>query len=334
MGRKEPINIIYASDNNFARIMNISIFSLLVNSNNEIIKIWVIESNISEVNKKDILNTVQKFPNAEIVFKSVSENILPEKINLDRGSMSAYNRMLIGSILPNNISKVLYLDSDILILGNINELYQCDLKENIIGAVSDVFNSTYKKNLGIPINMPMFNNGVMLIDLEKWRKRDIENKLFEKIKYFKGNPLQGDLGLLNSVLYDSYQELEPRYNVMTSFFDFTYEELLTFKKPGKYYTKQEIENAKLNMLIRHFTTSFPSERPWVRSSVVESKEFWDKYEIERFNNQVKFNSNKSLIEKLLIKLMHSRLRKVCLVFLGFVQLNLRPIYIKIKNNLS
>ena len=46
----------------------------------------------------------------------------------------------------------------------------------------------------------MFNSGVMLIDLDKWRRENIESKLLEFIRKKNGKIQQGDQGALNAIL--------------------------------------------------------------------------------------------------------------------------------------
>ena len=114
--------------------------------------------------------------------------------------------------------------------------------------------------MNIPEDKAVFNTGVLLIDLEKWRIEQIESKLFDVICKFKGNVIQGDVGILNAVLYDSYKEINPKFNYMTIFEDMAYEDMLVFKKPVNYYSKKEIEDARNNIVIRHYTTCFLSKK--------------------------------------------------------------------------
>ena len=74
----------------------------------------------------------------------------------------------------------------------------------------------------------MFNSGVMLIDINNWRKQDIEKKLLQFIIDNKGTIQQGDQGVLNAILYDKIIVIDPKYNVVTIMFDFTYSELLIY----------------------------------------------------------------------------------------------------------
>lgn len=324
------INVVYTSDDNFAPILAISIKSLLENSPNEKITIWIIENNLSDSNQDLLKSIVGDYLSARINFISNKDKKISGYLNLDRGSPSSYDRIFVGSLLPEELSKLLYLDSDILILKNIRLLYEIELEDNIIGAVTDVFNKSYKEALGLNLHDKMFNNGVMLIDLKKWREQTIEEKLLVKLEEFKGNPIQADLGLLNSILYNKYLELHPRFNMMTCFYDFSYEELMTFKKPGSYYSKDLIENGKREVVLRHFTTSFSSERPWIVSSRVSGIKDWNCFEKKVFPTYVKSNSKSSKLKKMLMFMIKTPLRVPLITILGQVQLYVRPLILKLK----
>lgn len=320
------MNIVYASDNNFADVLKVSVLSLLRNTEGtQKIRIWVIDNEISEIKKEELRELVAEFPNATLTFIQLTTQIFNTNINLDRGSVSSYDRLLVGSLLPVEVERVIYLDSDIMIQGSVTDLYYMDMNDKVVAAVTDVFNETYKKLLNIPLEHPMFNPGVMLIDLVKWRTLHLEERLLKQLEYFEGNPLQGDLGLLNSLLYDCYYELNPKYNMMTAFYDFTYKEMLYFKKPSQYYSDSCLEQAKKEVVIRHFTTSISSIRPWYAQSSVSGVEKWNDYMKELGVEKSPYNEKQS--RRVVRTLLQTPLRKVVLNILSFVQLHIRPMVI-------
>ena len=200
-------------------------------------------------------------------------------------------------------------------MNSLKSLLNIDFGNKILYGVNDTFNKEYKKVLDIPIDKDMFNAGVMFIDLEKWRNNNIEEKLLQVIQKFNGTILQGDLGVLNAVLYNSFGVLPPEYNYMTIFEDMSYEEMITFKKPINYYSKEEIQEARDRIVLRHFTTSFLSKRPWQEGSTVAHIEQFKKY-YEGSYNAVK--------ESLLLKVFQKLPKKSAVFLLGFIQSKIRP----------
>ena len=253
------MNIAYASDNNFVDVMCVSIMSF--NDHNSDANIYILDCGIEEYNKQKILelcsgkNTVL-FVDAKKVLDGLHYDL-----NLDRGSIASYARLFIGSVLPNDVTKVLYIDSDTLIRGNLNELYNTELNPHIIAGIRDAFSVMNKRVFGIKKGELFINAGVILIDLEAWRRRNIEDGIYELLNN-KKRIFQGDQGVINTIFHGNVKELPLKYDVMTYLYDFSYEEMMLYRKPDNYFGKDEIFDAVNDPCIVHFTTSFRSERPW------------------------------------------------------------------------
>lgn len=312
------MNIVYATDDNFIDVLYASISSLYDTNGDLNLNIWIIADKVSDKNKNKINKLVEKYCQNEINW--IEDVEIPYKLKLDRGSISAFSRLFLGSKLPSEVGKVLYVDCDVIFMNSLEELLNSDFEGNIVQGVSDVLNKEYKKILGIPTDMPMFNSGVLYIDLEKWREDSIEQRLFRVIKKFNGNVIQGDEGILNAALFDSYKEINPKYNYMTIFEDTSYEDMLTLKKPINYYTKEEIEGARRNIVIRHYTTCFLLRRPWQKGSKVAHIEEFKKYYKGEF---------KTVSESKVLKIYNKLPRKVAVNILGFIQEKIRPKLYKI-----
>ena len=312
------LDIVYATDNNFIDVLYASIASLYDTNGDLNLDIWIIGEKISDLNKEKINNLSKEYNQKEVNWIENCE--VPYQVKLDRGSVSQYSRLMIGSALPDSIKKALYLDADTIILSNLIELFNVCFDDKIVIGVSDVINVEYKKILNIPEDRAVFNTGVLLIDLEKWRIEQIESKLFDVIYKFKGNVIQGDVGILNAVLYDSYKEINPKFNYMTIFEDMSYEDILVFKKPVDYYSKKKLEDARNNIVIRHYTTCFLSRRPWQQGSKVAHVREFEKYYKGEF---------KSVKDPKILKIYNILPKKSAIRIIGFIQSKIRPKLYKI-----
>lgn len=92
-------------------------------------------------------------------------------------SVGAFYRLLISQILPPDVEKIIYLDSDIAINRDINELWQVNLNGKILAAVSEGVcgtdtNSLFLCTSGLIKHEEYFNSGVMLVDLRQLRKEE------------------------------------------------------------------------------------------------------------------------------------------------------------------
>ena len=102
---------------------------------------------------------------------------------------------------------------------------------------------------------------LLLIDLICWRQQRIEDRIYEVIK--KHNKIfQGDQGVINTVFCGKAKELPLRYDVMTYLYDFSYDEMILYRKPDAYFGEEDVQKSVKNPAIVHFSSSFKSDRPW------------------------------------------------------------------------
>ena len=273
-------HIVYASDNMFAEILGVSLVSLYENSRDmEDIIVYILDSDITENNKEKLLSICKTCQRSNAVFIP-AENIsdtLSIDVAADRGSLSQYARLFISSALPDELNRVLYLDCDTIIKESIRELWNLNLQGKTIGALMDAFSKYYRSNINLQPNDIMFNSGVMLIDLEQWKRKKAEQRLLGFIAERRGKIQQGDQGVLNAVLSRETYCFEPEFNSVTIFYDFTYKEMMVYRKPPEFYTEGQIRRAVEKPVIIHFTTSFLSRRPWVKGCTHRYTGEWIKY---------------------------------------------------------
>ncbi|MBR4319625.1 MAG: glycosyltransferase family 8 protein [Oscillospiraceae bacterium] len=274
------LHIVYASDNRFAEILGVSVISLYENNQSmKKIYVYVLDSGISEENKEKLRSVSRKYQRDEIQFISARNisQILSVDVSTDRGSLSQYARLFISRDLPQNLERVLYLDCDIIINDSLFELWNLNMKGKIIAALKDAFSRQYRKNIELHPDDVMFNSGVMLVDLKRWAEFKTEQKLLAFIKRHNGVIQQGDQGALNAVLSKETYCFHPKFNSVTIFYDFTYEEMLIYRRPVHFYSERTIQEAKEHPVIIHYTTSFTSLRPWIQGSQHPYKDKWLDY---------------------------------------------------------
>ena len=265
MSDGEIIHIIYASDGQYAPLLGISLTSLLENSRDEQLQVNILDHGIGEEDKKKIGWLCEKYHQQKPVFipsEDVSE-VLGIKVEADRGSLAQYARIFISRQLDPEIRRVLYLDCDTIVRRSLRELYDIDLGDKTIAALDDAFSVHYRANLDLEPDDTMFNSGVMLIDMMKWRERNVEPRILAFIRDRHGFVEKGDQGALTAVLSRETYCFDTVYNAVTIFFDFSYEEMLRYRRPPKYYSREEVQRAVDDPAIVHYTLSFLSKRPWM-----------------------------------------------------------------------
>lgn len=257
------MNIVYACDDNFAEIMGVSILSLLEHNANDLVNIHILENRISQENKEK-LNKLVSLRQGYLFFHSMLD-VTPDcsALQQDRGSISQFSRLWLSHFLSTD--RILYLDCDTLICDSLNEFYNQNLEGNIVAALCDCVSKQHRQNIGLKENEVYFNSGVMLIDLNAWKTANIESKFVPIILQYEGKVPYADQGLLNIALRHQVKIIEPRYNCMSIFTEFTFDELLEYRQPSCCYSSFDIEKARDNPAILHFVTLFCIARPWVKN---------------------------------------------------------------------
>ena len=134
------IPVVFASDNNYVPMLTTTIYSMLRNASSEYrYDITVLHRDISGDNQCIMRDFLSSFDNVEISFCDVSQII--DKYNLTTNnphiSVETYYRFLIQDLLP-HYDKVLYLDSDLIVKGDVSELFAVDLGDALLAAAHDI----------------------------------------------------------------------------------------------------------------------------------------------------------------------------------------------------
>ena len=97
-------------------------------------------------------------------------------VGVDGANFCSYFRLKIAEFLPKDISRCVYLDSDILVLKDIRELFYIDLEGKTLGMVVDIvapiMDLVIKKKIQ---KDSYFNSGMILMDMSKFRQKDISD---------------------------------------------------------------------------------------------------------------------------------------------------------------
>jgi lipopolysaccharide biosynthesis glycosyltransferase len=130
-------------------------------------------------------------------------------------SRATFARLLLPEVIAETVPRVLYLDSDVLVLDDLQPLVQTSLEGAVVGAVPDALDASLKRNPGRAANMPLvrdyFNAGVLLIDLDRWRSRRVSSRACE---YLVASPQTrlADQDALNVACDGQWKLLDQKWN--------------------------------------------------------------------------------------------------------------------------
>jgi len=267
----ESIIVVCAADNNYSMPLAVTMRSAIENlKDNCKIIFYIIDGGITNLNKQKILKSLI-LGRCEVKFVSMPDYLLRDIQEAHKTLESAnrrikshitiasFYRLIISELLPNNVEKVIYLDCDLVVKGDLGQLWQSDIENSYMLAtqdtwiqyVSNPYGLLNYQELGIPSDLKYFNAGVLLINLKKWRTDNISAKAITYLKQNREYIRWHDQDVLNALLYGQWGELGPRWNLSATIF-------------GGYWKEcpftEEVYNAVImEPNIIHFTTE---KKPW------------------------------------------------------------------------
>ena len=195
MNKLKEIPIFFTVDDKYAPFLGVAMQSLVDNASDENMYIINIMTTAMNEENRAKINKYER-ENVKIVYHDVTDlanNIKDKLYTRDYYSISTYFRLFIPNMFK-QYDKALYLDSDIVILDDIANLYNIDIGNNYVGAAPDdviateqIFRDYAEKVVGCSSYKTYFNAGILIMNLKEMRDNDFENKflhLLDTVKYY------------------------------------------------------------------------------------------------------------------------------------------------------
>lgn len=168
--------------------------------------------------KQDDVDLLKSLSNSVTVY-DVGECLRSKELKVtNEWSLAAWSRFWLPDVLPVSISRVLYIDCDVIINDSLDELFKMNLTGVSVAGCLDIpsyDDSTYER-LGYDRKLRYISSGVLLINLEYWREKNIKNRLIE---YGIGRNLEfPDQDTINYVCCNTKLILPNKYGVLVQFF--------------------------------------------------------------------------------------------------------------------
>lgn len=329
------INVMYATDEHYAEIMCVSILSLLETNIDSKFHFYLVMDAVSEESTDKIRKMIVGY-GSKVTFlqKPDIRGMLDVSLNTLRWSDSSYSRLFLKELFgdPPVIDKLLYIDCDTLITDSLRSLWETDISDYLGAACWECMSNMHKRIVGANKRSNYINTGMLLINVRRWIEEDIQTLVSEFIQKYKGNTEYVDQGVINGTVSDRFRIVDPRYNMTSLGYDFTYEEMRIYRKPEFGYAKEIWEKAVANPAVVHFTTSFLSIRPWFSGSnhpyASKWKEVHDRTPWGSEDYRV-LKDRESKEKK--IKLYYSMPKGLSVRVAGFLHAYIKPIMYVIRN---
>ena len=176
------LDICFAADDNYAPYMGVALASVLsFKKADEFCRFHILDDGIGAENKQKLSSLQNYYSNFSVSYYPIDRATLSRfPVVNTHLSHTAYARLFMGSLLPTNISRLIYLDCDVFVRKSLYNLFSVDLGNNLLGGVEDfgVMNLARQNKHSWPWHEYSYiNSGVLLVDLARWRKENAEQQL-------------------------------------------------------------------------------------------------------------------------------------------------------------
>lgn len=246
------INVCLSCDDNYAKYAGVVIASILKNAfSDDDLKIYILDGGITEDNKQKI-QSLKSIKDCEITFIPIDENLFEDYKQVKTHkyiSLAAYYRLKIPSILS-KINKIIYLDCDVVVNTSLKDLYNTDISDALVAGISD------NKRRMVKENPNYINSGILVMNLDKMRIENTEEKFYNYTKENIENITKGDQEIINEVCKIQIKVIkDDTWNVQAS----------NFTNRSNYTNKPKII---------HYLSK---EKPWKFGSYSYFKPLWFSY---------------------------------------------------------
>jgi lipopolysaccharide biosynthesis glycosyltransferase len=310
------MNIFYCCDDKFCAYTGISITSLFENNKdlNEI-NVYIAGEGLSDENKAKLKKTAENYGRSIILLdagkidKFMAEN---DVINYNM-SKAPYYRVFIDELLPESVSRVLYIDSDTVVVGSLSGLESFSFEPDKVCAMKrDPVFAEHKTSIGLNENDIYYHSGVILFDLENWRKHKCSDLLIKEIAEGRAKYRLPDQDLLSRAINKNIQALDLKYNFLSHipYLGIDIYRAISDAHDETYYTTGQMKEAMDDPVILHCVRGVVGV-PWEQGNTNPFKGEWTKYkEISLWNDIGVLPSRTGgffAVPRLLLKILPKRL---------------------------
>lgn len=299
----ERINILIGSDINYAPYYGVMLTSLFMNNKESKFDVYLLtDETWTDAETKKFSNLANSF-NSTFKVIVVDFDIVKDFPKTFHISLPTYYRLQACNLLPNNIHKILYLDGDMIVSGDIRSLWDINMDGLAVAGVPDCasWSDEYFDRIKIDRKWGYINAGVSLYNLDYWREHNVSNILVQHIIEHPDMVPLMDQDAVNNKLKDKKTILPKKYNLQTWAF---------LKENWNHYDEQaqkEYLDAAKDPVIIHYSGWY---KPWQIRSYYGMPFFnlWIKYwKLSGWKNAVKYKPIIKYIKFVIKYVTHFRL---------------------------
>jgi len=261
MTTNKSINIVLCFDRAYAVYATVAIYSLLKNSKTKIKLYLVLSDNI-----KNELEPIRAIADS---FGTLLEVILLEKNSLFNNvnwttakywSEAAYLKLMIPSLIKED--RVLYLDSDLIVTGDLSELFSMPFGDAVLIGALELASSSANYKIPVAAGEPYINTGVMVMNLDALRRDDFFAKCVNIHNQYQDLIFAVDQCIFNKYAEGRKKIIDNKWNVIIH---------------AHYFGRARFEHLVSSGKIIHFAGPI---KPWMEYANSYITDLWMSYAIE------------------------------------------------------
>jgi lipopolysaccharide biosynthesis glycosyltransferase len=210
----EVVNVAFGVDSNYVSHMSAVIASVVRAAPDALFHFIVLSENVAPERRAKAEAVA---PGARFTWVELGADDIPGFSAIEgHHDRSMLFRLGLERLAPAECKRIIYLDADIIVMGDLRELWVKDLGEHAIGAVADSWTKPdeFAQLWGLtPETNYYFNSGIMLIDLERVRRERLFTKTLEFTAANPGKLQFGDQDALNCVIWGQWTPIGTEWNV-------------------------------------------------------------------------------------------------------------------------
>jgi lipopolysaccharide biosynthesis glycosyltransferase len=257
----EPLNVVIASDDNFAMPLTVSMSSIIETVTESVpLRFHVLDMGIKPANKTAILTAADRAGVSLHWVDSLADKVVDLPNTWPNITRAGYARLFIPEVLPDDVHRVLYVDCDVMARSSITDLMSVDMGGNAAMGVADTQSPFVSSPNAVPwwfrngrrADEPNINSGVLLIDVDLWRTEKLGRQILEYLMDGR-HEFGQDQEAINAVIGTRIGLLDPRWNQQSELFTRQYESELP-------YDTETLEVLRSDPWLIHFSNA---RKPWM-----------------------------------------------------------------------
>jgi lipopolysaccharide biosynthesis glycosyltransferase len=262
----KSISVLFCCDPGYYQHLAVAMVSLLENNRRHSLDIHLITSGIDPAAEAQLAASLAPYANLSFRIHDFSAKRTQGWHTSYHITGEAYIRLFAPAILDAQIERVIYLDCDLVVVGDLQDLWDTDLKDCALAAVPDPFGAYRKAALGMPGGAAYINSGVLLLDLAKWRSQGLSSRVIAYVEQAGGELMFHDQDAINAVLHATTRPLDYRWNFQAK--------MLRPSQSAGLADRKAIDVARPAPAIIHYTSV---RKPWLFVMATPGKHLYRRY---------------------------------------------------------